>query len=108
MIFFSIPSIARADVALSVGELRAICDDVAHASRMACNSYVQGFLGGSSWALFFTKDLPSARYCLPSDGITIRRVVTIFLDYAEKSPDKLIEPAHIELYAALVAEFPCK
>ncbi len=104
----SLPTMAQTNAALTVGELRAICNDVANASRMACNSYMQGFLGGSSWALLFTKDLPSARYCLPSSGITIRRVVTIFLDYADKSPNKLNEPAHIELYSALMADFPCK
>lgn len=103
----NLPTVAHADAALSVGELKAICTNSNNSSEKICNSYMIGFLGGSSWALFFTKDLPSDRYCLPS-RVTIRRIVTTFLDYAEKFPSKLDEPAHIELYVALKADFPCK
>ena len=108
LVILNLPMIVHADSGLSVGHLKAICSDRTESAKLMCNSYMQGFLGGASWALLFTKDLPSARYCLPPDGVTIRRVVTIFLDYADRSPETINEPAHIELYGALRDEFPCQ
>lgn len=96
------------DEEITAGELRAICNDRTEKGQLVCNSYTHGFLGGIRWALLFTKTAPALGFCLPTGGVTIRRVTTVFLDYLGENPASAKEPAHQEMFLALKNEYPCK
>jgi hypothetical protein len=75
------------------------------ADAQACLGFVEGFVWGHAWASW--REARDMWFCLPQ-GFTGEQGVPVVVDYLEAHPDRLEEDAHLLVFLALTAAYPCK
>jgi hypothetical protein len=75
------------------------------ADAQACLGFIDGFVWGHAWASW--REAKDMWFCLP-EGFSARQGVPVVLDYLEAHPDRLPEDAHLLVFLALTAAYPCK
>lgn len=90
-------------------ELLAACNAVPAGGPEAtrCLAFVEGFLWGHGWAAWrASRDM---YFCPPGEegAVAARDLIPAVVGYLEAHPEKLDQPAHLMLFSALSAAFPC-
>ena len=80
-------------------------DAAQRADAQACVGFVDGFVWGHAWAAW--RDGADMWFCLPA-GFSARQGVSAVIDYLDAHPDRLSEDAHLLVFLALTAAYPCK
>ena len=75
------------------------------ADAQACLGFIDGFIWGHAWASW--RGAKDMWFCLP-EGFSARQGVPVVLDYLEAHPDRLPEDAHLLVFLALTAAYPCE
>ena len=71
----------------------------------ACVSFIDGFVWGHAWAAW--RGGADMWFCLPA-GFSARQGVSAVIEYLDAHPDRLSEDAHLLVFLALTAAYPCK
>ncbi|HTS54839.1 MAG TPA: Rap1a/Tai family immunity protein [Burkholderiales bacterium] len=74
------------------------------ADAQACLGFIDGFVWGHAWASW--RGAKDMWFCLP-EGFSTREGIPVVLDYLEAHPDRLSEDAHLLVFLALTAAYPC-
>jgi hypothetical protein len=74
------------------------------AQAQVCVAFVDGFIFGHGWAAW--RQQRDMYYCPPAD-FSAAAAVPAVVEYLRAHPDRLDAPAHVLLFAALSAAFPC-
>jgi len=77
----------------------------AQADAQACMGFLEGFIWGHAWASW--RESKDMWFCLP-EGFTGAQGVPVVVDYLRGHPDRLDEDAHLLVFLALTARYPCK
>src|SRR5262245_20167370 len=80
-------------------------NDASYADAQACLGFVDGFVWGHAWAAW--RSGVDMWFCLP-EGFSPRQGVTAVIDYLDAHPDRSSEDAHLLVFLALTATYPCK
>ena len=80
-------------------------DAAQQADAQACMSFVDGFVWGHAWAAW--RSGADMWFCLPA-GFSSSQGVSAVIDYLDAHPDRLSEDAHLLVFLALTAAYPCK
>jgi len=75
------------------------------ADAQACLGFVDGFVWGHAWAAW--RSGADMWFCLP-EGFSPHQGVSAVLDYLDAHPDRSSEDAHLLVFLALTAAYPCK
>jgi hypothetical protein len=75
------------------------------ADAQACLAFIEGFVWGHAWASW--REARDMWFCLPQ-GFSGADGVPVVVDYLRAHPDRLEEDAHLLVFLALTAAFPCK
>jgi hypothetical protein len=75
------------------------------AEAQACLGFVAGFVWGHAWASW--REARDMWFCLPQGFSAVQGVAAV-VDYLKAHPDRLDEEAHLLVFLALTAGFPCK
>jgi Rap1a immunity proteins len=75
------------------------------ADAQACVAFIEGFVWGHAWASW--REARDMWFCLPQ-GFSGADGVPVVVDYLRAHPDRLEEDAHLLVFLALTAAFPCK
>ena len=92
-------------------ELLAACETLPAPGPegVRCLAFVEGFLWGHGWAAWrASRDM---YFCLPGaeEGmVSVRDVIPAVVTYLKAHPERLDEPAHLMLFAALSSAYPCR
>ncbi len=71
----------------------------------ACLGFIEGFVWGHAWASW--REAKDMWFCLPAD-FSGGQGVPIVVEYLQSHPDRLEEDAHLLVFLALTAAYPCK
>ncbi|HXX12829.1 MAG TPA: Rap1a/Tai family immunity protein [Burkholderiales bacterium] len=82
-----------------------LLDAALGADAQACVSFIDGFVWGHAWAAW--RGEADMWFCLPP-GFSPRQGVSAVMDYLDAHPDRLSEDAHLLVFLALTAAYPCK
>lgn len=74
------------------------------ADAQGCLGFIEGFVWGHAWASW--REARDMWFCLPQ-GFTGEQGVPVVVDYLEAHPDRLQEDAHLLVFLALTAAYPC-
>ena len=75
------------------------------ADAHACIGFIEGFVWGHAWASWRQgKDM---WFCLPA-GFSAAQGVPVVVGYLRTHPDRLDEDAHLLVFLALTAAYPCE
>lgn len=88
-------------------KLLLMCSSDRSTDRVACVSYLIGFLDGVVLQAAIGRSRIVA-FCQPADGISGEQARRIVLKWFEQIPERLHEPARIHVALALKQAFPCK
>ena len=80
-------------------------DAAQEADAQACVGFIDGFVWGHAWAAW--RGGVDMWFCLPA-GFSARQGVSAVIDYLDAHPDRLSEDAHLLVFLALTAAYPCK
>ncbi len=75
------------------------------ADAQACIGFVEGFVWGHAWASW--REARDMWFCLPP-GFSAAQGVPLVAGYLQAHPDRLEEEAHLLVFLALTAAYPCK
>jgi hypothetical protein len=75
------------------------------ADAQACLGFIEGFVWGHAWASW--REGKDMWFCLPA-GFSGEQGVPVVVDYLQTHPDRLDEDAHLLVFLALTAAYPCK
>jgi hypothetical protein len=75
------------------------------ADAQACIAFIEGFVWGHAWASW--REVRDMWFCLPQ-GFSGADGVPFVVDYLRTHADRLDEDAHLLVFLALTAAFPCK
>lgn len=75
------------------------------ADAQACLGFIEGFVWGHAWASW--REARDMWFCLPQ-GFYGADGVPVVVSYLHAHPDRLNEDAHLLVFLALTAAFPCK
>jgi hypothetical protein len=75
------------------------------ADAQACLGFVEGFVWGHAWASW--REARDMWFCLPPDFSAVQGVPVV-VGYLKAHPDRLEEEAHLLVFLALTAGYPCK
>lgn len=75
------------------------------AEAQSCLGFVEGFVWGHAWASW--REARDMWFCLPV-GFSAVQGVPVIVDYLKAHPDRLEEEAHLLVFLALTAGYPCK
>lgn len=75
------------------------------ADAQACMGFLEGFVWGHAWASW--REAKDMWFCLPQ-GFSGQQGVPVVVDYLQAHPDRLQEHAHLLVFLALTAAYPCK
>jgi hypothetical protein len=75
------------------------------ADAQACLGFIEGFVWGHAWASW--REAKDMWFCLPA-GFSGGQGVPVVVDYLQSHPDRLQEDAHLLVFLALTAAYPCK
>jgi hypothetical protein len=75
------------------------------ADAQACLGFLEGFVWGHAWASW--REAKDMWFCLPQ-GFSGEQGVPVVIDYLQAHPDRLLEDAHLLVFLALTAAYPCK
>jgi hypothetical protein len=70
-----------------------------------CIAFVEGFIWGHGWAAW--RGDRDMYFCLPHP-VSARQLLPAVLGYLRSHPDRLDQPAHLMLFAALANAYPCE
>ena len=79
-------------------------DGDARADALLCIGFVEGFVWGHGWNSWRTDD---DMYFCPPEGFGYREAVPAVVSYLEEHPERLIQRAHLLVFAALSSRFSC-
>jgi len=71
----------------------------------SCEAFLEGFVWGHAWAAW--RESQDMWFCLPQ-GFSGRQGIPVVVEYLEAHPDRLDEDAHLLVFLALTAAYPCK
>ena len=71
----------------------------------SCIGFVDGFIWGHAWSAWGVR--ADMFYC-PPESFTAMQGVPALTNYLRTHPDRLIQRAHLLLFAALSSAYPCK
>jgi hypothetical protein len=77
----------------------------AEALLQSCEAFLDGFIWGHAWAAW--RESRDMWFCLPEKSSGVQMVSAV-VDYLESHPDRLEEDAHLLVFLALTAAYPCK
>ena len=80
-------------------------DAAQRADAQACLGFIDGFVWGHAWAAW--RGGADMWFCLPA-GFSAHQGVSAVIDYLDAHPDRLSEDAHLLVFLALTAAYPCK
>ena len=80
-------------------------DAAQQADAQACLGFIDGFVWGHAWAAW--RSGTDMWFCLPQ-GFSSRQGVSAVIEYLDAHPDRLTEDAHLLVFLALTAAYPCK
>lgn len=83
---------------------RRLLSDVQYAQAQTCIGFVDGFIWGHGWAAW--RENRDMYYC-PPEQFSVRQAVPALVEYLHAHRDRLEAPAHVLLFAALSATYPC-
>ncbi len=72
---------------------------------MSCIGFVDGFIWGHAWSAW--RERTDMFYC-PPELFSAREGVPALVNYLRAHPDRLIQRAHLLLFAAFNSAYPCK
>ena len=72
---------------------------------LGCIAFVDGFIWGHAWAAW--RERSDMYYC-PPEGFSPREAVPAIVGYLRQEPDRLVQRAHLLVFAALSRAFPCQ
>jgi hypothetical protein len=75
------------------------------AEAQSCLGFIEGFVWGHAWASW--REARDMWFCLPP-GFSAVQGVPVVVDYLKAHPDRLEEEAHLLVFLALTAGYPCK
>jgi SAM-dependent methyltransferase len=75
------------------------------ADAQSCIGFVEGFVWGHAWASW--REARDMWFCLPP-GFSAVQGVPLVAGYLQAHPDRLEEEAHLLVFLALTAAYPCK
>ncbi len=75
------------------------------ADAQTCLAFLEGFVWGHAWASW--REAKDMWFCLPQ-GFSGQQGVPVVVDYLQGHPDRLLEDAHLLVFLALTAAYPCK
>jgi hypothetical protein len=91
----------------TIGELRKDCDPAdqnSYFGRGYCIGFINGIIEGLDIALLSAK---TPVWCFPA-GVTNEQAATVFLQWANRTPQRWHERAGFGVAIALSEAFPCK
>ena len=71
----------------------------------SCIGFVDGFIWGHAWSAW--RERTDMFYC-PPELFSAREGVPALVNYLRAHPDRLIQRAHLLLFAAFNSAYPCK
>ena len=74
------------------------------ADGQACLGFIEGFVWGHAWASW--RQASDMWFCLPAD-FSGERGVSVVVDYLQAHAERLQEDAHLLVFLALTAAYPC-
>ena len=75
------------------------------ADAQTCLAFLEGFVWGNAWASW--REAKDMWFCLPQ-GFAGQQGVPVVVDYLHDHPDRQLEDAHLLVFLALTAAYPCK
>jgi len=87
---------AGSDAGLSVTE---------HIDATSCIGFVDGFIWGHAWSAW--RERTDMFYC-PPELFSARDGIPALMNYLRAHPDRLIQRAHLLLFAAFNSAYPCQ
>ncbi len=75
------------------------------ADAQTCLAFLEGFVWGHAWASW--REAKDMWFCLPQ-GFSGQQGVPVVVDYLQAHPDRLVEDAHLLVFLALTAAYPCQ
>jgi hypothetical protein len=87
---------AESDAGLSATE---------HVDATSCIGFVDGFIWGHAWSAW--RERTDMFYC-PPELFSAREGVPALMNYLRAHPDRLIQRAHLLLFAAFNSAYPCQ
>lgn len=71
-----------------------------------CIAFVEGFVWGHGWAAW--REVRDPFFCPPGEGpLSARSFLPAIVAYWRAHPERLDQPAHLMLFAALSSAYPC-
>ncbi len=72
-----------------------------------CLAFIEGFVWGHGWAQW--RRSSDMYFCLPDNGdVDARALVPAIVAYLRSHPERIDQPAHLMLFAALTSAYPCR
>ena len=99
--------LARCEPALRMIEASSDAG-LSHAERAeaaSCIGFVDGFIWGHAWSAWRER---SDMFFCPPELFSAREGVPALVNYLRAHPDRLIQRAHLLLFAAFNSTYPCK
>ena len=87
---------AGSDAGLSASE---------HVDATSCIGFVDGFIWGHAWSAW--RERTDMFYC-PPELFSARDGIPALMNYLRAHPDRLIQRAHLLLFAAFNSAYPCQ
>lgn len=99
--------LARCESAQRLADPAAVdgLSSVQRTDAQTCLAFLEGFVWGHAWASW--REAKDMWFCLPQ-GFSGQQGVPIVVDYLQAHPDRLLEDAHLLVFLALTAAYPCK
>jgi hypothetical protein len=72
---------------------------------MSCIGFVDGFIWGHAWSAW--RERTDMFFC-PPESFSAREGVPTIVNYLRAHPDRLIQRAHLLLFAAFNSTYPCQ
>jgi len=76
-----------------------------HIDATSCIGFVDGFIWGHAWSAW--RERADMFYC-PPEQFSAREGVPALVNYLRAHPDRLIQRAHLLLFAAFNSAYPCQ